>query len=113
MGGESGPFESIGNLAIFGNKILPKPFRSNEIGKQFDKALGMDPPDMSEVDAMYMSQAKDTENNIKALQLAEANKRKIISGVRSGGGSSTQGVPTLTSISSAPQSGAQSLFGDK
>jgi hypothetical protein len=115
MGGnsEQGPFEGLMNMAVFYGKTGIGKKISKATGGALDKALGMQPPDMKDVDALYMAQAKDTEGNIKAMQLAEANKRKLVRGVRSGGGSSTQGIPTLTSIGSTPKSGAQSLFGDQ
>lgn len=58
-------------------------------------------PDTGELDAMYMQQARETEDRIKRLRANIANKRETPVGVRSGSGTSVQGVPTLTNIAQA------------
>ena len=58
-------------------------------------------PDTGELDAMYMQQARETEDRIKRLRANIANRREKPMGVKSGGGTSIQGVPTLTSIAQA------------
>lgn len=60
-------------------------------------------PDTSELDAMYMSQARETEKRIKALR-ANATE-PAARGIRSGGGKSVQSVPTLTSITQNTSTG--------
>ena len=65
-------------------------------------------PDTSELDAMYAAQARESEKRIKALQAKTYEQKQR--GVRSGGGSSTEGVPTLTTMAD-PNMPKKSLFG--
>lgn len=110
MGGnsETGPLEGLANLGIFYNTGIGKKI-TKKVVRPVDEALGFGPVDTSEVDAMYRQQAAETEKQIQQIQERAARNKPAVFGIRSGGGQSTQGVPTLTSVR-AKSGSDQSIF---